>query len=50
MQRFERTPGMTDEQFRAHIVSELEARGVENPQVTVDGDRVQIEAERRIEE
>ena len=50
MQHFERAPGMTDEEFRADIVRQLEDMGVENPQVTVDGDRVEIHAERRIEQ
>ena len=48
--RFERPDGMSDEEFRNHIVTELRARGVENPEVTVNGDQVEIRAERRIEQ
>jgi hypothetical protein len=48
--QFERPQGMSDEDFRNHIVAELRARGVENPEVTVNGDQVEIRAERRIDQ
>ncbi|MGH2570398.1 MAG: hypothetical protein ACRDGR_04190 [bacterium] len=47
--QFERPAGMSDDEFRNHIVAELRARGVDNPEVTVNGDQVEIRAERRIE-
>jgi hypothetical protein len=48
--QFERPEGMSDDDFRNHIVAELRAKGVENPEVTVNGDQVEIRAERRIEQ
>jgi hypothetical protein len=44
-----REPGMTDEQLREKIIAQLKARGVPNPEVVVDGDRVEIRAQKALE-
>ena len=47
--RVERTPGMTDEQYREAILQQLHADGIEDAEVTVSGGRVEVRA-RRAEE
>jgi hypothetical protein len=45
-----REPGMTDEQLRDKIVAQLKAKGVPNPEVTIEGGHVQIRAQKELEE
>ncbi len=45
----EREPGMTDAQLRDKILKQLEARGLKGD-VTVDGNRVEIRAQKQVEE
>jgi hypothetical protein len=44
----EREPGMTDAQLRDKIVKQLQARGLD-PDVTVDGSRIEIRAKKAVE-
>ncbi|HXU69521.1 MAG TPA: hypothetical protein VN947_09330 [Polyangia bacterium] len=44
----EREPGMTDAQLRDKILKQLQARGLDGD-VTVDGDRIQIQAKRTMQ-
>jgi hypothetical protein len=44
-----REPGMTDAQLRDKIVQQLKARGLD-PEVTVDGDKIEIRASKSIEQ
>ena len=43
-----REPGMTDEQLRAKIVGQFKAKGIDT-EVVVEGEKVQIRAQKRIE-
>jgi len=46
---FSHLKGMTDEQIKAEIERELKARGIENPTVIVQGGKVEVKAEKKVD-